>query len=81
VAANGAGELDVDGGAAAREVLLLMADADAHWREYDSAIRLLDSTERALGGLPGEYLLKRQRWASLRELEGRGVPLSRWRAA
>ena len=53
---------------AAFDVLLLMADADARWWDYDSAVRLLDHAQEAAGELPLEYQLKRDRWATLRDL-------------
>jgi hypothetical protein len=56
---------------AAFDVLLLMADADARWWDYDSAVRLLDHAEDAAGELPLEYQLKRDRWARLRDLRNR----------
>jgi hypothetical protein len=56
---------------AAYEVLLLLADADARWWDYGSAVRLLDHAAEAGGGLPPEYEFKRARWARLRDLRGR----------
>ena len=53
---------------AALEVLLLLADADARWWDYASAVRLLDGAREAAGGLPMEYELKRARWVRLRDL-------------
>ena len=54
---------------AALEVILLMAEADAHWGEYDSAVSLLDTAAVVLDGqLPGDYELKRARWARLRDM-------------
>ena len=53
---------------AAFDVLLLMADADARWWDYDNAVRLLDHAEDAAGELPLEYQLKRDRWVRLRHL-------------
>jgi hypothetical protein len=55
---------------AAYEVLLLLADADARWWDYGSAVRLLDHAAEAGGGLPPEYEFKRARWARLRDLRG-----------
>jgi hypothetical protein len=55
---------------AALDVLLLLAEADARWQDYGSAIRVLDMAERALGALPGEYALKRARWVRLGQLAG-----------
>lgn len=56
---------------AAFEVLLLMADADARWWDYENAVRLLDHAQEAAGELPLEYQLKRDRWARLRDLRDR----------
>jgi hypothetical protein len=53
---------------AALEVMLLMADADARWWNYDGAVALLDSAEAAVGALPADYELKRARWRRLREI-------------
>jgi hypothetical protein len=55
---------------AAYEVLLLLADADARWWDYGSAVRLLDHAAEAGGGLPPEYEFKRARWRRLRDLRG-----------
>jgi hypothetical protein len=53
---------------AAYDVLLLLADADARWWDYDGAVRLLDHACEAGGGLPPEYEFKRARWGRLRDL-------------
>ena len=50
---------------AALEVMLLLADADAHWGDYRSAVWLLDTAAQVAGGLPDEYAVKRARWARL----------------
>jgi hypothetical protein len=50
---------------AALEVMLLLADADARWGDYTSAIRVLDMAARAVGALPLEYQRKRERWSRL----------------
>lgn len=55
---------------AAFEILLLMADADAGWNDYEHAIELLDIAAEARGGLPVEYALKRDRWSRLSLLTG-----------
>jgi hypothetical protein len=47
---------------------LLLADADARWSDYSSAVRLLDHAADAGGGLPLEYEFKRARWIRLRDL-------------
>jgi hypothetical protein len=48
--------------AAALDILLLLADAGARWKEYDHALDLLDEVEAAVGGLSPEYALKRVTW-------------------
>ena len=65
-----AGMTQIDDKHAAYEVLLLLADADARWWDYGSAVRLLDHASEAGGGLPPEYEFKRARWARLRDLRG-----------
>ena len=57
-------------------MLLLLADADARWSDYRSALRLLDHASAAAGGLPLEYELKRARWARMRDLREGGRPAS-----
>ena len=37
---------------AALEVMLLLAEADARWGDYPSAVRVLDMASRAVGALP-----------------------------
>ncbi|MEA2272170.1 MAG: hypothetical protein QOI98_878 [Solirubrobacteraceae bacterium] len=49
----------------ALEVLLVMADADARWGDYASAVRVLDSVLATFGALPADYALRRRRWANL----------------
>jgi hypothetical protein len=48
--------------AAALDILLLLADAGARWKEYDHALDLLEEVEAAAGGLSPEYELKRLNW-------------------
>jgi hypothetical protein len=57
-----------EGRQAALEVMLLMADADARWWNYEGAVALLDSAAAAVGDLPADYELKRARWRRLREI-------------
>ena len=57
-----------EGHRAALEVMLLMADADARWWDYEGAVALLDSAAAAVGGLPADYELKRARWRRLRDV-------------
>ena len=49
----------------ALDVLLVMADADARWGDYASAVRVLDSVTATFGALPPEYSVRRTRWANL----------------
>jgi hypothetical protein len=62
--------IDSEDRQASYEVLLLLADADARWWDYGSAVRLLDHAAEAGDGLPLEYEFKRARWARLRDLRG-----------
>jgi hypothetical protein len=57
-------------GDAALEIMLALADADAGWGDYGSAVRVLDLVRRTVGDLPLEYELKRLRWTWLRDLRG-----------
>jgi len=57
-----------EGHRAALEVMLLMADADARWWNYEGAVALLDSAADAVGDLPADYELKRARWRRLRDV-------------
>jgi hypothetical protein len=50
---------------AALEVLLLLADTDAEWGDWESALDLLDCAAAVAGELPGDYELKRSRWMRL----------------
>jgi sulfide:quinone oxidoreductase len=47
---------------AAVELALTMADADAHWGDFDAAVRALDAAQAAGGTLPPDYARKRERW-------------------
>lgn len=62
------GMIEPDDRQAALEVLLLMADADARWWDYGSAVRLLDHAAESGSEIPPEYELKRARWTRLRDL-------------
>jgi hypothetical protein len=53
---------------AALEIMLLLADADARWGDYRSAVSLLDTAAQVAGELPDEYAVKRARWARLRSV-------------
>jgi hypothetical protein len=70
VARDDADMTRVDDKQASYDVLLLLADADARWWDYGSAVRLLDHAAEAGGGLPLEYEFKRARWERLRDLRG-----------
>jgi sulfide:quinone oxidoreductase len=41
---------------------LLLADCDARWGDYPSALNALDAAEALQGGLPPEYEAKRHQW-------------------
>jgi sulfide:quinone oxidoreductase len=46
----------------ALELALLLADADARWGDYASALNALDAAEALQGALPPEYEIKRRAW-------------------
>src|SRR5205085_8760182 len=46
----------------ALELSLLLADCDARWGDYRSALNSLDSAEALQGALPPEYEAKRKEW-------------------
>jgi hypothetical protein len=48
--------------AAALDILLLLADAEARWREYERALDLLNQAEDAGCVLSPEYRMKRHSW-------------------
>jgi hypothetical protein len=48
--------------AAALDILLLLADAEARWHDYERALSLLEKAEDAGRVLSPEYRMKRQRW-------------------
>jgi hypothetical protein len=48
--------------AAAFDILLLLADAEARWRNHERALVLLDEAEDAGCVLTPEYRLKRHVW-------------------
>ena len=41
---------------------LLLADCDARWGDYPSALNALDAAEALQGALPPEYEAKRRQW-------------------
>ena len=63
-------ELEAAEFADALELALLLADGDAEWGDYETALASLDAAEALAGALPPEYEAKRALW--LAELEGRG---------
>ena len=46
----------------ALELALLLADTDARWGDYASALNALDAAEALRGALPPEYEAKRREW-------------------
>jgi pentatricopeptide repeat protein len=48
--------------AAALDILLLLADAEARWRQYERAIDLLNEAEDAGCVLSPQYRMKRYHW-------------------
>ena len=51
-----------DDHAAALDILLLLADAEARWRDYERALDLLVAAEDAGCVLTPEYRMKRHSW-------------------
>jgi hypothetical protein len=51
-----------DDRAAALDILLLLADAEARWRQYERALDLLLEAEDAGCVLSPEYRMKRHSW-------------------
>jgi FixJ family two-component response regulator len=51
-----------DDRAAALEIILLLADAEARWRQYERALDLLHEAENAGCILSPEYRMKRHEW-------------------
>lgn len=47
---------------AALEIILLLADAEARWRQYERALDLLEEAEDAGCVLSPEYRMKRYHW-------------------
>lgn len=48
----------------ALELALLLADADARWGDYASALNALDAAQALRGALPPEYEAKRRAWCA-----------------
>ena len=51
-----------DDRAAALDILLLLADAEARWKQHGRALELLDEAEDAGCVLTPEYRMKRHLW-------------------
>lgn len=49
---------------------LLLADCDARWGDYDSALSALDAAEALQGTLPPEYEAKRREWRAAERVGG-----------
>ena len=59
---------------AALELAFTAADADAGWRDYESALKWLEVAEKLNVTLPPAYAEKRERWArSLRRFQAEGA--------
>jgi hypothetical protein len=56
--------IDNDDRAAALDILLLLADAEARWKQYERALDLLLQAEDAGCVLTPEYRMKRYSWDS-----------------
>ena len=54
----------------ALELALLLADSDARWGDYASALNALDAAEALEGALPPEYEAKRREWRAGQQLAG-----------
>jgi sulfide:quinone oxidoreductase len=52
----------------ALELALLLADSDARWGDFNSALSALDAAEALQGALPPEYEAKRRAWRAGHEL-------------
>ncbi|MEO8969271.1 MAG: FAD-dependent oxidoreductase [Solirubrobacteraceae bacterium] len=48
----------------ALELALLLADCDARWGDYGSALNALDAAQALQGSLPAEYEAKRREWTA-----------------
>jgi sulfide:quinone oxidoreductase len=55
----------------ALSLALLLADCDARWGDYASALNALDAAEALQGALPSEYEAKRRKWNAEDRLEHR----------
>jgi hypothetical protein len=50
---------------------LLLADCDARWGDFASALNALDAAEALQGALPPEYEAKRHQWRAEARLANR----------
>jgi sulfide:quinone oxidoreductase len=57
----------------ALELALLLADYDARWGDYTSALHALDAAEALSGTLPPEYAAKRRDWQHAHDGRGHDV--------
>jgi sulfide:quinone oxidoreductase len=53
----------------ALELALLLADCDARWGDYGSALQALDAAEALEGALPPDYEVRRKQWRAAVRLE------------
>ena len=60
--------------AAALDILLLLADAEARWNDHERALDLLTEAEIAGGTLSPEYRMKRHFWDAALAAPDRGNP-------
>lgn len=56
----------------ALQLALLLADCDARWGDYSSALNALDAAEALQGTLPPEYEAKRRKWHREQRFEAHG---------
>ena len=54
----------------ALELALILADCDARWGDYRSALSALDAAEALEGALPSRYEVKRREWRSAERATG-----------
>lgn len=59
---------------AAVDLAFTMANADAGWRDYGTALRWLDAAETLTGALSPQYQGKREAWREALSHEARSHP-------
>ena len=59
---------------AAVDLAFTMANADAGWEDYGTALRWLDAAETLTGALPPRYQGKREAWREAHSREARHHP-------